>query len=236
MSTIDDHLTTNSHFAHVNMQIESGWKQALHVEFDKAYFQGLASFVKEEYAAKTCCPPASQLFSAFDKCTLNNLKVVILGQDPYHGPGQANGLCFSVADGVTFPPSLRNIFKEIEAEFNIPRPESGNLERWAEQGVLLLNATMTVRAKQPGSHQNQGWEQFTDAVIHLISDQREGVVFILWGAYAQKKGAIIDGSRHCVLQSPHPSPFSAHRGFLGNNHFTKTNEYLESKGKSRIQW
>lgn len=216
--------------------MKTGWRQALQGEFDKVYFNNLTSFVKEEYISQTCYPPAPQIFSAFEKCALNNLKVVILGQDPYHGSGQANGLCFSVANGIACPPSLRNIFKEIEAEFNIPRPESGNLERWAEQGVLLLNATLTVRAKQPGSHQNQGWEQFTDAVIQLINDQREEVVFILWGAYAQKKGSIIDATRHCVLQSPHPSPFSAHRGFLGNDHFAKTNEYLESKRKPRIQW
>lgn len=216
--------------------METGWRQALQGEFDKAYFNNLTSFVKEEYISQTCYPPAPQIFSAFEKCALNNLKVVILGQDPYHGSGQANGLCFSVANGIACPPSLKNIFKEIEAEFNIPRPESGNLERWAEQGVLLLNATLTVRAKQPGSHQNQGWEQFTDAVIQLINDQREEVVFILWGAYAQKKGSIIDATRHCVLQSPHPSPFSAHKGFLGNDHFAKANEYLESKRKPRIQW
>lgn len=220
----------------MNVQMELGWKEALSNEFDKPYFSELVAFVKEEYRDGTCYPPGSQIFSAFDHCPLDQLKVVILGQDPYHGPGQANGLCFSVADEITQPPSLKNIFKEIEVDLGIPRATSGNLERWAQQGVLLLNATLTVRARQAGSHQNRGWEQFTDAVIKLINDKKQGVVFMLWGAYAQRKGAIIDGGKHHVLQSPHPSPFSANRGFFGNKHFSKTNEYLRSLGEKEIEW
>lgn len=220
----------------MNVQIETGWNQALIEEFGKPYFQNLVAFVKEEYSGDTCYPPGNQIFSAFDHCPLGDLKAVILGQDPYHGPGQANGLCFSVADNINHPPSLRNIFKEIDSELSISPPESGNLERWAQQGVLLLNSTLTVRAKSAGSHQNKGWEQFTDAVIRVINDQLEHVVFILWGAYAQKKGAIIDPQRHHVLQSPHPSPFAAHRGFFGNGHFAKTNDYLREKGLNEIKW
>ena len=218
------------------MKIESGWNETLKEEFGKPYFQDLIAFVKEEFHYHTCYPPENQIFSAFDHCPLDQLKVVVLGQDPYHGPGQANGLCFSVADGISLPPSLRNIFKEINSQLDITPPSSGNLERWAQQGVLLLNATLTVRAKAPGSHQNQGWEQFTDAVIHAISNNREDIVFMLWGAYAQKKGAIIDPKRHHVLQSSHPSPFAAHKGFFGNGHFVRTNEYLVQKGLKKIDW
>lgn len=220
----------------MEVKIESGWKELLKAEFDKSYFADLVQFVRSEYSSHTCYPPGSQIFSAFDHCPLDQLKVVIIGQDPYHGPGQANGLCFSVSDGMKFPPSLRNIFKEIQTDLQIAPPEGGSLERWAQQGVLLLNATLTVRASQAGSHQNKGWEQFTDAVIQTINDRTENVVFILWGAYAQKKGAIIDARRHHVLSSPHPSPFSADRGFFGNRHFSLCNEYLVSVGKSTISW
>jgi uracil-DNA glycosylase len=236
MATAEYYVATNSHFSDVNVKIESGWNEALKKEFGKPYFQDLIAFVKEEFHDHTCYPPGNQIFSAFDHCPLDQLKVVILGQDPYHGPGQANGLCFSVADGISLPPSLRNIFKEINSQLDISPPSSGNLERWAQQGVLLLNATLTVRAKTPGSHQNQGWEQFTDAVIQAISNNREDVVFMLWGAYAQKKGAIIDPKRHHVLQSSHPSPFAAHKGFFGNGHFVRTNEYLVQKGLKKIDW
>ena len=196
----------------------------------------LVQFVKHEYATQTIYPPGKLIFSAFDHCFFEDLKVVIIGQDPYHGPNQANGLCFSVADGIRQPPSLQNIFKEIKEDLNIPIPASGNLERWASQGVLLLNATLTVCANTPGSHQDKGWEQFTDAVIKLISDQKENVVFLLWGAYAQKKGAIIDNKKHHVLSSAHPSPFAAYRGFFGNKHFSKTNAYLRQLGVDQIDW
>lgn len=220
----------------MDVKIESGWKASLETEFTKPYFSELIEFVKTEYSAGTCFPPGGLIFNAFDHCTLDDVKVVILGQDPYHGPGQANGLCFSVNDGVTFPPSLRNIFKEIHNDLGSPIPPSGDLTRWADQGVLLLNATLTVRARTAGSHQKKGWEEFTDAVIQLISNSKEQIVFMLWGAYAQKKGAIIDASKHCVLSSPHPSPFSADRGFFGNKHFSKCNAYLEAIGKAPIRW
>jgi uracil-DNA glycosylase len=220
----------------MEVKMEPGWKGLLKDEFDKDYFNELVEFVKQEYSTTKCYPPGNKIFNAFDHCSLDKLKVVILGQDPYHGAGQANGLCFSVDDGITFPPSLRNIFKEIESDLGNPRPESGNLERWADQGVLLLNATLTVRASQAGSHQKKGWEEFTDAVIKVINEQREGVVFMLWGAYAQKKGAIIDQDRHHVLSSPHPSPFSADRGFFGNQHFSLTNTYLEKRSATPIKW
>jgi uracil-DNA glycosylase len=225
-----------STFSAMEVKLEQEWKRLLISEFDKEYFVNLTNFVKQEYAKSTCFPPGRLIFSAFDHCPINQLKVVILGQDPYHGPGQANGLCFSVNDGVKFPPSLRNIFKEIATDIGSPPPDSGNLERWADQGVLLLNATLTVRANQAGSHQKKGWEDFTDAVIKLINDQLEGIVFILWGAYAQNKGAIIDDRKHHVLKSPHPSPFSADRGFFGNKHFSATNAYLKDKGKTEIVW
>ena len=212
------------------------WKARLSDEFEKPYFNALIDFVKQEYRAQTIYPPGKEIFKAFDCCDFADVKVVIIGQDPYHGPGQANGLCFSVRDGIRIPPSLVNIFKEIREDLKKPIPTSGDLERWARQGVLLLNATLTVRASTPGSHQNKGWEVFTDAAIKKISDEKEHVVFLLWGAYAQKKGEVIDRSKHLVLMSAHPSPFSADRGFFGCKHFSKANEYLKSKGLGEIDW
>ena len=220
----------------MDVKIEKSWKERLESEFEKAYFQNLVSFVKGEYTTKQVYPPGSLIFNAFDHCPFNDVKVVIVGQDPYHGPGQANGLCFSVADGVRHPPSLHNIFKEIREDLGQPIPESGNLERWADQGVLLLNATLTVEARKAGSHQNNGWERFTDEVLRVISDERENVVFLLWGAYAQKKGSLVNGDKHLILKAPHPSPFSAHTGFFGCKHFSKTNQYLSSKGLRPISW
>ena len=220
----------------MNVRIEESWKKRLQPEFDKDYFVRLTDFVRNEYAITTVYPPGSQMFSAFDAYPFEKVKVVILGQDPYHEPRQAHGLCFSVNDGIPFPPSLLNIFKEIETDLGIPMPRSGNLSRWAEQGVLLLNATLTVRAHQAGSHQNKGWETFTDAVIHRLAEEREHLVFILWGSYAQRKGDFIDRNKHLVLSSPHPSPLSAHRGFFGNHHFSKTNKYLSEHGIAPIQW
>lgn len=220
----------------MDVQIESSWKQRLMGEFEKPYFATLTGFVREEYRSGTCYPPGKLIFNAFNLCPFDDVKVVIIGQDPYHGPGQAHGLCFSVNDGVKFPPSLQNIFKEIQSDLGIPVPVSGNLTRWAEQGVLLLNATLTVRAHQAGSHQKQGWETFTDAVIKKVAEERENIVFILWGSYAQKKGAFIDRTRHLVLSSAHPSPLSAYQGFFGNKHFSLTNAYLEQHGKSPIKW
>lgn len=212
------------------------WKTQLAEEFQKSYFEQLIGFVKSEYKAYTVFPPGKAIFQAFDKCDFPRVKVVIIGQDPYHGSGQANGLCFSVHDGVRIPPSLLNIYKEILTDMGKPIPKSGELERWAEQGVLLLNATLTVRESSPGSHQNKGWETFTDAVIKKISDEKKNVVFLLWGAYAQKKGAIIDRTKHLVLMAAHPSPFSADRGFFGCKHFSKANAYLKSKGLKEIEW
>ena len=220
----------------MQVKIEKSWQEVLQVEFDKPYFESLVSFVKQEYASNTIFPPAGQIFNAFNTCPFNNVKVVILGQDPYHGPGQAHGLCFSVNDGIQFPPSLQNIFKEITTDLGIPAPKTGNLTRWAEQGVLLLNATLTVRASQAGSHQGKGWEEFTDAVIKTISEKAENVVFILWGSYAIKKKALINASKHCILTAPHPSPLSSYRGFFGCKHFSQTNTYLTSKGKTPIEW
>lgn len=220
----------------MNVRIEKSWKKHLQTEFDKPYFDELVRFVRNEYATHTVYPPGKQMFAAFDACPFDNVKVVILGQDPYHEPGQAHGLCFSVNEGVQFPPSLQNIFKEIESDLGKPVPSNGNLLRWARQGVLLLNATLTVRAHQAGSHQNRGWEAFTDAVIHHLAEEREHIVFILWGAYAQRKGAFIDRTRHLVLQSPHPSPLSAHRGFFGNHHFSQANQYLTAHGIEPIDW
>lgn len=220
----------------MEVKIEKSWKEVLQTEFDKPYFENLVGFVKQEYASHTIFPPAGQIFNAFNTCPFNNVKVVILGQDPYHGPRQAHGLCFSVNDGIQFPPSLQNIFKEITADLGIPAPKTGNLTRWAEQGVLLLNATLTVRASQAGSHQGRGWEEFTDAVIKIISEKAENVVFILWGSYAIKKKALIDTSKHCILTAPHPSPLSSYRGFFGCKHFSQTNAYLTSKGKTPIEW
>jgi len=220
----------------MDVRIAPSWKEKLSGEFDKPYFEALAQFLRAEYQNQVVYPPGKEIFRAFDLTPFDQVKVVILGQDPYHGPKQANGLAFSVRDGITKPPSLINIFKEIKNEYDKPIPDSGNLERWAKQGVMLLNATLTVRARQAGSHQKKGWEEFTDAVINKISDEREGVVFLLWGAFAQKKGAVIDESKHYVLKSAHPSPFAADRGFFGNNHFKLANEYLREHGKEEIDW
>ena len=220
----------------MNVRIDESWRERLQSEFDAPYFAQLTDFVRHEYATTRVYPPGSQMFAAFDACPFDKVKVVILGQDPYHEPGQAHGLCFSVNDGVPFPPSLQNIFKEIHDDIGTPVPMSGDLTRWANQGVLLLNATLTVRAHQAGSHQNKCWEQFTDAGIHRLAQERENLVFILWGSYAQRKGEFIDRSRHLVLQSPHPSPLSAHRGFFGNRHFSRTNEYLTAHGIEPILW
>lgn len=219
------------------VKIDSSWQNILFSEFEKPYFTELISFVKSEYATKTCYPKGNQIFSAFDFCPFEDVKVVIIGQDPYHGFGQANGLCFSVNDGIAFPPSLQNIFKEIEKDLDKPFPKSGNLERWAKQGILLLNATLTVRESEAGSHQNKGWETFTDAVIQKISDESQDVVFLLWGGFAKKKGSKIDRNKHFVLETGHPSPLSANRGlWFGNKHFSKTNIFLKSKGKDQIIW
>ena len=220
----------------MDVQIEQSWKQHLAPEFEKPYFVKLTKFVRQEYRTTTCYPPGKLIFNAFNLCPYDKAKVVIIGQDPYHGPGQAHGLCFSVNDGVPFPPSLQNIFKEIHDDLGMPIPASGNLTRWAEQGVLLLNATLTVRAHQAGSHQRRGWEEFTDAAIRVLAEQKEHLVFILWGAYAQKKGAFIDRNKHLVLTSVHPSPLSAYNGFFGNKHFSRTNEYLVAHGETPINW
>ncbi|MBY0426303.1 MAG: uracil-DNA glycosylase [Cytophagales bacterium] len=220
----------------MDVKIAADWKKLLEGEFGKDYFKSLTAFVRSEYSSSVIYPPGKEIFAAFDACPFEKLKVVILGQDPYHGPGQANGLCFSVKDGVRMPPSLVNIFKELKEDLGIPIPSSGNLTRWAEQGVLLLNATLTVRAEQAGSHQNKGWEIFTDAVVRIINLQKEKVVFVLWGAYAQKKGGIIDVNRHFVIKSAHPSPLSAHNGFFGSKPFSQTNAYLTAQGLSTIEW
>ena len=220
----------------MNVQIEESWKQVLQPEFEKDYFVRLTDFVRNEYSTTTIYPPGKLIFNAFNLCPFDKVKVVIIGQDPYHGPGQAHGLCFSVNDGVVFPPSLQNIFKEIHEDLGSPIPNTGNLTRWAEQGVLLLNATLTVRAHQAGSHQRKGWEEFTDAAIRTLAEQREHLVFILWGAYAQKKGAFIDREKHLVLTSVHPSPLSAYNGFFGNKHFSRANAYLIEHGETPINW
>lgn len=220
----------------MNVQIETSWKERLADEFEKPYFKELTDFVRQEYKTQVCYPPGNLIFNAFNLCPFDQVKVVIIGQDPYHGPGQAHGLCFSVNDGIPFPPSLQNIFKEIQADLGKEVPATGNLTRWAQQGVLLLNATLTVRAHQAASHQRHGWEEFTDAVIRKLSQERDHLVFILWGAYAQKKGAVIDRERHLVLTSAHPSPLSAYHGFFGNKHFSLTNAYLEQYGKTPINW
>lgn len=220
----------------MDVKIAPSWKNRLATEFEQAYFTTLAGFIKNEYQYQTVYPPGKEIFKAFDACAFEDVRVVILGQDPYHGPGQANGLCFSVRPGVKMPPSLQNIFKEIQSDLQKPFPANGDLERWAKQGVLLLNATLTVRANSPGSHQNKGWEIFTDATIRHLSDERDSIVFMLWGAYAQKKGEIIDRNKHLVLTAPHPSPFSADRGFFGCKHFSKANAYLKSKGLKEIEW
>lgn len=219
------------------MKIHPSWKAKLQGEFDRLYFQALTGFVRGEYVSgKTVYPPPRRIFAAFDECPFDQVKVVILGQDPYHGPGQANGLCFSVNDGILKPPSLQNIYKEIEADTGGRMPESGNLERWARQGVFLLNAVLTVVAGQAASHQGKGWEEFTDAVIRRISDEREHVVFMLWGRFARGKAALIDAKKHLILEAAHPSPLSAHSGFFGCRHFTRANEYLKEHGLTPIDW
>jgi uracil-DNA glycosylase len=220
----------------MDVRIEESWNLRLRNEFQRDYFLKLAYFIKDEYRTKTIYPPGGLIFNAFNLCSFSRVKAVIIGQDPYHGPGQAHGLCFSVKEGIEFPPSLLNIFKEIESDLGIPKPKSGNLERWAKQGVLLLNATLTVRAHQAGSHQRKGWEDFTDAAINILNVEKKNLVFFLWGAYAQKKGETIDESKHLVLKSVHPSPLSASRGFFGNKHFSLCNEYLKEHGIDPIDW
>jgi uracil-DNA glycosylase len=220
----------------MEVKIEESWKSRISSEFEKNYFIKLAEFIKEEYRVNTIYPPGSLIFNAFNLCPFDKVKAVIIGQDPYHGPGQAHGLCFSVKDGVDFPPSLINIFKEINSDLGIDIPASGNLERWASQGVLLLNATLTVRAHMAGSHQNKGWEQFTESAISILNTEKKNLVFFLWGSYAQKKCATIDESKHLVLKSVHPSPLSAYRGFLGNRHFSRCNEYLAKHGIEPVKW
>ncbi len=220
----------------MDVRLEPSWKAQLKEEFEKPYFTRLAEFVRQEYAARIVYPPPKRIFAALEATPFDKVRVVILGQDPYHGPGQAHGLCFSVPDGVPKPPSLQNIFKEIRDDLGLPIPESGNLQHWADQGVLLLNVTLTVAAGQAGSHQGHGWEEFTDAVVKKLNAHREGLVFLLWGAYAQKKGAHIDRNTHLVLQAPHPSPLSAHNGFFGCRHFSQTNAYLEAKKEQPIDW
>lgn len=220
----------------MDVKIEPSWKEALQQEFGKEYFADLAAFVKEEYKSKKVFPPPKEIFRAFDLTPFNKVKVVILGQDPYHGAGQANGLAFAVSQGQRQPPSLQNIFKEIQSDLGKEVMQTSDLEYWAKQGVLLLNATLTVRASTAGSHQNKGWELFTDAAIKALSDQREHLVFILWGNYARQKGSVIDRAKHCVIESPHPSPFSAHSGFFGSKPFSKTNAYLKAQGLLEIDW
>ncbi|MCI5718309.1 MAG: uracil-DNA glycosylase [Alistipes sp.] len=220
----------------MDVKIAADWKALLQPEFDKPYFDQLTHFVRTEYATQKIFPAGRNIFRAFDKCPFDRLKVVIIGQDPYHGDGQANGLCFSVNDGVAFPPSLQNIFQEIRDDVGIPVPESGNLDRWAEQGVLLLNSVLTVRAHQAASHAGHGWEQFTDAVVRLIAERKQGIVYMLWGNYAQRKGQIADPTRNLILRSVHPSPLSVYRGFFGCRHFSQANAYLQSIGKTPIMW
>lgn len=221
----------------MEVDIHSSWKPYLQEEFEKPYFENLIGFVKDEYKKHECFPPGKYIFSAFEWCPFEKLKVVIIGQDPYHGCGQANGLSFSVNDGVTHPPSLINIFKEIENDLGLPYPKSGNLERWANQGVLLLNATLTVKANQAGSHQNKGWETFTDAVIETISEHKDNVVFLLWGGFAKQKAKLINTRKHIILACGHPSPLSANRGYwFGNKHFSETNSLLEQAGLKAIVW
>ncbi len=220
----------------MNVRINEEWKELLAEEFESPYFAELTAFVRDEYARGVVYPAGRNIFRALDLCPPSKVKVVIIGQDPYHGEGQANGLCFSVNEGVPFPPSLRNIFKEIAADLGKPIPTSGNLDRWAEQGVLLLNATLTVRAHQAASHTGRGWERFTDAVVRRLAERREGIVYMLWGAYAQRKGAIVDGERNLVLRCAHPSPLSAHNGFFGSRHFSQANAYLTSRGDHPIEW
>lgn len=218
------------------VKIHESWLPVLAEEFEKPYFKKLISFVKEEYANQEVFPPGPQIFHAFEKCPYDQVKVVILGQDPYHGKGQANGLAFSVNEKIRIPPSLVNIFKEIKSDLGKEMPATGNLERWAEQGVLLLNATLTVRAHTAGSHQKKGWEEFTDTVIQILSEQKQNLVFLLWGAYAQRKAELINSSKHLILRAAHPSPFAADKGFFGSRHFSKTNAYLREHGKEEIDW
>lgn len=220
----------------MEVKIAEDWKRILQPEFDKPYFEELTGFVRSEYALRRIFPQGRNIFRAFDKCPFDRLKVVIIGQDPYHGDGQANGLCFSVNDGVAFPPSLQNIFQEVHDDVGAPVPISGNLDRWAEQGVLLLNSVLTVRAHEAASHGGRGWEQFTDAVVRAIAERKDGVVYMLWGSYAQRKGAIADSTRNLILKSVHPSPLSAYRGFFGSKHFSQANAYLASRGKEPIVW
>ena len=221
----------------MNVSIHQSWKEVLQEEFSKPYFEQLVLFVKREYSENICYPKGQQIFSAFNHCPLPEVKVVIIGQDPYHGEGQANGLCFSVHDGIPHPPSLVNIFRELNTDLGVPYPLSGNLERWASQGVLLLNATLTVRANSAGSHQKQGWQTFTDAVIKAVSTHCNHVVFMLWGGYAKEKAKLIDPAKHCILTAGHPSPLSANRGYwFGNKHFSQANAYLKANGKNEIVW
>ena len=220
----------------MEVRIDPSWKERLQTEFDKPYFKTLTDFVREEYSHGPVYPPARLIFNAFDLCPFDKVKVVIIGQDPYHEPGQAHGLCFSVNEGIPFPPSLRNIFKEISDDLGKPVPVSGDLTRWARQGVLLLNATLTVRAGLAGSHQGRGWEEFTDSVIRELNAGRDGLVFILWGSYAKKKGTMIDRNRHLVLCSAHPSPLSAYNGFFGNHHFSQANDWLVAHGEKPVDW
>lgn len=220
----------------MNVRIEDSWKQALAAQWSQPYFFNLTEFVRNRYRTATVYPPAGRIFAAFDACPFDSVKVVILGQDPYHGPGQANGLCFSVNPGVELPPSLVNIFKEAASDLSRPMPVDGNLDRWARQGVLLLNATLTVDAHHAGSHQGKGWEEFTDAAVRALAEQREGLVFMLWGSYAIRKGAFIDRNRHLVLTAPHPSPLSAYRGFFGCRHFSQANNWLTAHGQTPIEW
>ncbi len=220
----------------MNVRIDPSWQKVLQSQFDQPYFQHLATYVKGEYKTHTVYPPGQFIFNAFNSCPFDQVKVVILGQDPYHGAGQANGLSFSVADGVPIPPSLQNIYKELKDDLAVPIPKSGNLEKWARQGVLLLNATLTVRQNQAASHQSKGWEEFTDAVIKVLNEKKNHLVFILWGAYAQKKGAHIDPARHLIIQSPHPSPLSAHNGFFGSRPFSQANTYLIFTAQDPIDW
>lgn len=220
----------------MDVRIEESWKNRLQTEFDKPYFKSLSDFIRLEYQNKQIFPPARLIFNAFDSCPFDQVKVVIIGQDPYHNEGEAHGLCFSVPDGVRIPPSLQNIFKEIQLSLGIEPPKSGNLMRWAKQGVLLLNATLTVEANRAGSHQQRGWEEFTDSLIRILADEKDNLVFMLWGAYAQKKASFVDTKKHLILKSVHPSPLAAYRGFFGNKHFVKANEYLVSKNISTINW
>lgn len=221
----------------MNVKIDNSWREHIGAEFEKPYFSALTDFVRHEYTTTTCYPPGALIFNAFNLCPFDRVKVVIIGQDPYHEPGQAQGLSFSVPEGVPFPPSLQNIFKEIQLDLGKPMPPTGDLTRWAEQGVLLLNATFTVRAHQAASHQRHGWEQFTDAAIRALNTERENLVFILWGGYARSKAQLIDRSRHLVLESVHPSPLSANRGgWFGNHHFSQCNAYLREHGEQEIDW